>query len=73
MGHAGMPFQKLFQKDTSWYLFSWHWFYKVRHVLLSYHSSFKQTSIFCTISERKTNPLSDRILDSLCVLEPISL
>jgi hypothetical protein len=62
---AGTPVWKLFIKRTQAEtalpkFFSWQRFCEVR---LSYRSSIIQTSILCTVSERKTSPpLSDRIL-----------
>jgi hypothetical protein len=54
--------------------FFWHLFYKVRYVLLTYCSSFKQISIFCTDPESKTNLLSlTKFWVTPCVPEPIYL
>jgi hypothetical protein len=55
--------------------FFWHQFYEVRCVLLSYHPFFfKQTGIFCTVLERKTNPSSPtNFFCHFSIPEPISL
>jgi hypothetical protein len=42
----------------SWTLSSLHRFYEVRRVLLTYHSYFKHTRIFCIAPERKATPLN---------------
>jgi hypothetical protein len=53
--------------------FSWHRFFEVRRVLLSYRTSFKQSSIVCTVTERKINPILTEFWVTVCVSEPISL
>jgi hypothetical protein len=75
---ARMPFWKLFlgrmqARTAFWKLFSRQQFYEVRHVLLFYRSSFKQTSIFCTVPDKKTNPTMTKFWVSLCLPKHISL
>jgi hypothetical protein len=58
------------QKDASQNLFSWHWYNEVRRILLSYCSSFKQTSLLYTVPEKNYPPFRPNYW-LLCVLEPI--